>query len=130
MRRAPVIALLLLAAALAGCGTSSSSGGSFAGEEKQIADQVGELDSAGRAGDAKKICDEVLARALRERLTAAGTTCQTEVDKAVKDADDFDLTVEDVAITGDKATARVRGRGGVRTLGFVREGSDWRASSL
>ena len=85
-------------------------------------------------GDAKEICDEVLARSLREDMAAQGSTCQTEIDKAIKDSDDFDLAVEDVAINGTTATARVRARQrdgeAVRTFEFVREGSDWRASSL
>jgi len=130
MRRASAIALVSLAGALAGCGATDSSGGSFAGEERRIADQVEALQSAGESGDAKKVCDEVLARSLRERVAARGSTCQTELDKAIKDADDFDLTVEDVAITGNRATARVRGREGTRTLQFAREGASWRVSSL
>ena len=130
MRRVAAIAALLLAAALAGCGATGSSGASFAGEEKQIADQVEALQAAGETGNAKKLCDEVLARSLRDSLSAPGSTCQTELDKAIKDADDFDLSVQDVAITGNRATAQVSGRGGTRTLAFAREGADWRISSL
>ena len=53
---------------------------------------------------------------------------------AIKDADDFDLDVEDVTIDGNQATAKVKGRDGdedrVREFEFVREGRDWRATSL
>jgi hypothetical protein len=56
------------------------------------------------------------------------------MDKAIKDADDFELDVEDVTISGDKATAKVKGRDRdedvVRDFEFVREGKDWRATSL
>ena len=134
MPRRSLLAATLLAAALAGCGSTAESGPEFAGEEKLVADQVAKLQEAGEAGDAKEICDEVLARSLREEIAAEGSTCQTELDKALKDSDDFELTVEDVAIDGTTATVKVRGRERdaerVRTFEFVREGSNWRAASL
>jgi hypothetical protein len=134
MPRRALLAALLLAAAVSGCGAATDSGGDFKGEEKRVADQVEKLQSAGQAGDAKKICDEVVARSLREQIAAQGSTCQTQLDLALDDADDFDLTVEDVSISGGTATAKVRGRQGdgdrVQTFEFVREGQDWRASSF
>ncbi len=134
MPRRSLLAATLLAAALAGCGGTAESGPEFAGEEKLVADQVAKLQEAGEAGDAKEICDEVLARSLREEIAAEGSTCQTELDKALKDSDDFELTVEDVAIDGTTATVKVRGRERdaerVRTFEFVREGANWRAASL
>jgi hypothetical protein len=132
-RRALPVALAL-AAVISGCGAAGSSSGNFKGDEKAVADQVEKLQSAGQSGDAKQICDEVLSRALRDQIAAEGSTCQTQLDLALDDADDFDLTVEDVAISGNTATAKVRGRVGdgdqVRTMKFVREGQDWRASSF
>ena len=134
MPRRSLLAATLLAAALAGCGSTAESGPEFAGEEKLVADQVATLQEAGEAGEAKKICDEVLARSLREEIAAEGSTCQTELDKALKDSDDFELTVEDVAIDGTTATVKVRGRERdaerVRTFEFVREGANWRVASL
>jgi hypothetical protein len=133
-RRALLAIVVALAAVLSGCGAATSSSGDFKGEEKRVADQVEKLQSAGQTGDAKELCDEVLSRSLRDQLAAEGSTCQTQLDLALDDADDFDLTVEDVTIDGDTATARVRGRVGdgdqVGTLKFVREGQDWRASSF
>ena len=102
----------------------------FQGTEKAVADAVDDLGSAGKRKDEGKICTELLTRELAQRMRARGTTCETEVSDAIADSNDFDLTVEDVAITGDKATARVRGRGGVRTLGFVRERNGWRIDSF
>ena len=125
---------LVLAALAAGCGASASSAGDFEGEERRVADVVEKLQSAGEAGDAAEICDEVLASELREEMQAAGANCEQELEKAIQDADDFELEVEDVTITGDTATARVRGREddeeAVRTFEFAREGSGWRATSL
>jgi hypothetical protein len=134
MSRRALLAAAALAAVLSGCGAATSSSGDFQGEEKRVADQVEKLQSAGQTGDAKELCDEVLARSLRDQIGAEGSTCQTQLDLALDDADDFDLTVEDVTIDGDTATAKVRGRVAdgdqVRTLKFVREGQEWRASSF
>ena len=125
---------LVLAALAAGCGASASSAGDFEGEERRVADVVEKLQSAGETGDAAEICDEVLASELREEMQAAGANCEQELEKAIKDADDFELEVEDVTITGDSATAKVRGRDRgeerVRDFEFVREGNSWRATSL
>jgi hypothetical protein len=134
MPRAFLAVPLVLAALAAGCGASQSSAGDFEGEERRVADVVEKLQSAGETGDAAEICDEVLAEQLREEMQAAGANCEQELDKAIKDADDFELEVEDVTISGDSATAKVRGQDQgeerVRDFEFVREGNGWRATSL
>jgi hypothetical protein len=134
MSRASLAVPLLLAALAAGCGASGSSAGEFEGEERRVADVVEKLQSAGETGDAAEICNEVLASELREEMQAAGANCEQELDKAIQDADDFELEVEDVTITGDTATAKVRGHDGgeerVRDFEFVREDGGWRATSL
>jgi hypothetical protein len=131
----PLLAVPLVLALLAsGCAGSTSSAGDFEGEEKKVAEVVEKLQSAGETGDAAEICDEVLAKELREQIQEAGSTCEQELDKAIKDADDFELDVEDVTIQGNSATAKVKGRDEgedrVRDFEFVREGRDWRATSL
>jgi uncharacterized cupredoxin-like copper-binding protein len=133
--RLPAIAVPLVLAALAsGCAGGASSANDFQGEQKQVADVVEKLQSAGETGDAKTICDDILSKALADQIKAAGSTCEQELDKAIKDADDFDLDVESVTIDGDKATAKVKGRDRgadrVRTFEFSKEGSSWRATSL
>jgi hypothetical protein len=134
MPRAFLAVPLVLAALAAGCGASTSSAGDFEGEERRVADVVEKLQSAGETGDAAEICDEVLARQLRDEMEAAGANCEQELDKAIEDADDFELEVEDVTISGDSATAKVRGQDQgeerVRDFEFVREGNGWRATSL
>src|SRR5918992_3921740 len=92
---------LVLAALAAGCGASASSAGDFEGEEKRVADVVERLQSAGETGDAAEICNEVIAQELRDQFQEAGANCEQELDEAIKDADDFELDVEDVTITGD-----------------------------
>ncbi len=134
MPRASLAVLFVLAALVSGCAGTSSSAGDFQGEEKKVADVVEKLQSAGESGDAGVICDEVLAKQLRDEIQEAGSSCEQEMDKAIKDADDFELDVEDVTISGEKATAKVKGRDQgeerVRDFEFVREGDDWRATSL
>jgi len=134
MSRALVALPLVLAALAAGCAGNPSSTSEFEGEEQNVADTVEKLQTAGETGDAKTICDDLLASALREQVQAAGSTCEQELDKALADSDDFDLEVEDVTVSGSTATAKVRARVGdedaVRDLGFVREGADWRVNKL
>jgi cell division protein FtsI/penicillin-binding protein 2 len=134
MPRALLAVPLVLAALAAGCAGSPSSAGDFQGEEKRVAEVVEKLQSAGETGDAAEICDEVLAKQLRDQIQEAGSSCEQELDKAIKDADDFDLEVEDVTISGKTATAKVKGRDRgeerVREFQFVREGAAWRATDL
>ena len=134
MRRSLAALPLVVAALASGCAGGASSTSDFTGEQKQVADVVEKLQSAGETGDAKEICDDILAKSLSDQIKAAGSTCEQELDKAIKDADDFDLEVESVTIDGNTATAKVKGRDRgadrVRTFEFEREGQTWRATSL
>src|SRR5688572_23389582 len=126
MPRALLAVPLVLAALASGCAGSSSSADDFQGEERKGPRPGGEAPAGGETGDAAEICDEVLAQELRDQIHEAGSNCEQEIDKAIKDADDFELEVEDVTISGDSATAKVRGRDPgeerVRDFEFVREG--------
>ena len=123
-----------LAALFAACGAQPSSSSSFSGEEKKVADVVEKLQSDGESRDAKGICEDVLAGTLVEQIQQAGSSCEVEIDKAIRDADDYDLEVQDVTISGDNATAKVKGKVGdadqVREFKFVREQAGWRATDL
>ena len=131
MKRAAagLVALLLLA----GCGAGQpSSEERFQGAEQEVAAQVEELQSLGNADEPEKICADILSRQLVTALEAAGTTCNEEMDKAIQDADDFELDVREVTIRGNEATVRVRrgADGATATFEFVRENGQWRATSL
>jgi len=134
MRRSLLALPLVLAALATGCAGGASSSSDFQGEEKKVADQVEKLETAGKSGNAKEICTDVLAKSVSDQIAQAGSSCEEELDKAIKDADDFSLDVEDVTINGNTATAKVKGKEGgkdeVRTFEFEREGSDWRATNL
>jgi hypothetical protein len=135
MRRSnALLTVPLLALALAGCATTqqSSNSKSFKGEEKKVADVIGDLRTAGQRRDAQKICSDVLSTKLVDQLKSGGTTCVDEMDKAINDADQYDLTVKDVTVTGDTATAKVQNGddGPTATLEFAKERAGWRATSL
>jgi hypothetical protein len=124
----------LLALALAGCAPQQQSSNSkdFKGEEKKVADVVGDLRTAGQRRDAQKICSDVLSSKLVDQLKSGGSTCVDEMDKAVNDADDYDLTVQDVTVDGNTATAKVKNGddGPTATIEFAKESDGWRATSL
>jgi hypothetical protein len=137
MRRLiPLAAVLAAALALAACGQTESSAEKFRGEEKRVADVIEDLQSAGEKKDADKICNDILSRSLVQQVRAAGSDCASEMDKTIKDADDFELEVQAVTVRGTTATARVKGNAGkdrrdpVRTFSFVKESGQWRATAL
>jgi hypothetical protein len=129
-----LLAALVAALALAGCGaaTEPSSAERFRGAEGEVAQKVEALEQAGKDREPEEICANILSRQLVREIEAGGAKCDQEMEKAIQDADDFDLEVRDVTISGTQATARVqRGdEGTTTTMEFVREGSQWRATSL
>jgi hypothetical protein len=131
MRRA-LLALALLAVPLAGCTAAQTSKSKFKGEAGKVAAVVDDLAAAGRTGNAKKICSDILARQLVAELKSAGGDCESEMKAAIQDASDYDLKVNSVKVTGGSATARVQqgDKGRVATFSFIKEKGDWRASAL
>jgi hypothetical protein len=119
---------------ISGCGSNASSAEKFAGEEKAVAQVVEDIAAAGRSGDAERICSDLLSASLVERMKAGGAACAAELDKSLDDADDFDLEVKDVTVTGSSATAQVEGRDGdkdrVATFRFVKEEGKWKAEAI
>src|SRR4051812_24905061 len=133
MRRT-VLATLALALALSACGTAAPRQDSKFKNSDQaaIAKLVDDLAAAGRAKNASKICTEILAKQLVDELKSAGGNCETEMKRAIDDAQDFDLRVKDVKVTGTTATAQVS-QGDTKktaTFAFVKEKGGWRATAL
>ena len=132
MHRVALIAAVL-ALALTGCGAASSTQNSkFKGAQQDVVKVVDSLAQAGSRGDADKICTEILAKQLVTELKSAGGDCVTEMDRAIKDASDYDLQVVDVKVNGTNATAQIaQGESSKRaTFTFVKENNAWRASAL
>jgi hypothetical protein len=135
MRRSLRPLPLLLAATIAGCGQAPSSAGDFKGAEKAVADTIEQLQTAAQNRKPEDICSEVLARGLVERLKSSGNDCVDEMEKITGDADDFELDVTKVAITGTTASATVKAlRGGrdnaVTTFALEREDGTWRLTDF
>ena len=128
------VVVLLAVLAFAGCGAEAqpSSVDNFQGEQRVVAQKVEDLQEAGEGRNPEDICSEILADSLVQQLEAAGANCADEMEKAIDDADDFDLDVVKVTINGTTATVEVRrGEDGpTETMEFEREGSQWRATSL
>jgi hypothetical protein len=136
MKRLLAVALapLAISLALAGCGAEQSDESTerFQGAEREVADQVEELQSAGEGNQPEDICSNILSRQLVDELEAAGADCAQEMEKAIEDSDEFDFVVRDVTVSGTQAEAVVRqgDDGPQTTMQFVREGGQWRATSL
>lgn len=130
---AGLLCLPAVALALAGCGAAGSAPGtSFQGDQKAVADAIGELGTAARAKDAQKICSRSLSRALAAKMQAPSADCISEVGKAIGDADGFDLQTRSVQVQGTTATAQVREgkHGATATVRLVKEGGTWRVDGL
>ncbi len=126
---------LVLAAVLAGCGQAPTSANDFKGAEKAVAQTIEDLQSDATSRKPSAICSDVLSKALADKLKTGGHDCTSEMEKITGDADDFELEVTDVTVTGDTATAKVKARRGDKknattTFSLVREDGDWRLNSL
>jgi hypothetical protein len=131
MRRLLLLPVLLLA----GCGQAQTSAAEFEGTENEVAQTIEDLQAAAQSRKPAEICSEILARALADKLKSTGNDCVREMEKVTSDADDFELEVTDVTVTGTTATAKVRARKGgrddaVTTFSLAREDGDWRLTDL
>jgi len=132
-----VLALMLaLPLVLGACGQSvKDSSGDFQGDQKQVAQAVEDLQSAGRKHDASEICTKLLAPALVAKIKAASAgACDKVLKDALSDADSFELQVQKVTISGTSAKAVVKSEGGDKdrtdTLELVKVGSAWKIATL
>jgi hypothetical protein len=125
---------VLGAAALAGCGAEASSTDDFEGEERRVAQVVEDFQSAGEDEDSRRICRQILARTVVQRLREEDLQCEREIDRSLEETTSFELDVEDVRIRGDRAVAQVtsESEGEERTdrLTLVRERGAWRIAVL
>ena len=115
---------------------AASSASDFKGDKKDVADTIEQLQTSASGRKPEDICSDLLARSLVEKLKTSGSDCVDEMEKVTGDADDFELDVKDVTITGTTATANVegaQGRQGRRrrtTFALVREDGKWRLTDL
>jgi hypothetical protein len=129
------VALCLVSLTVGGCGSApEDSSKEFKGDERAVAAVVENLESTSRKDDEATICTKLLTPSLLGTLQKQGTNCKTAVREALKDADSFDLQVDDVTIRGTKASVKVTSGSGSNkktdTLGLERLGNAWRIASL
>jgi hypothetical protein len=131
MRALPLILVLFLV----GCAQQQTSANDFEGSEKAVAEAIENLQSNAQNRKPGEICNNDLSREFAERLKSAGNDCTSEMEKITGDADDFQLDVTDVTVSGNTATAQVKTRRGTDkdatvTFTLVQEDGDWRLNDL
>ena len=132
MRRLVLLPLLLLA----GCGQAQTSANEFQGDEKAVAQTIEDLQAAAQSRKpARDLLRHPRRATLADELKTTGTDCVREMEQVTSDADDFELEVKDVTVTGTTATATVTARKGGKddaetTFALSREDGDWRLTDL
>lgn len=130
-----VIAALIGAGALAGCGTvATKSATTFTGEAASVQDAINSFQSAAQNRDNSKLCKQILAPALASKLKNSGGGCTHVVGDQLNVVDNYDLTIESITVNGTSAQARVKsqsnGKDHFDTLLLTKVGSSWRISGL
>lgn len=103
-------------------------------EEEQVRETLEEYAKASRDKDYQKLCDDLLATELVERIRAAGLPCEVALRTGLEDRSNPTLTVRGVEVNGDQALAAVHGEatGEVpadTTYRLVREDGNWRIAT-
>ena len=120
---------LLAGAALAGCGSSGPT------DEQQVRETVDAFSKATAAKDYDKLCKQLLAPKLLEQVEQAGVPCEVALSKGLGEVKDPKVTIGQVTVSGDSATADIRtsaaGEEPSRdTLKLSKAGGRWRIASL
>jgi hypothetical protein len=126
--RGPLIALILGAVGLCGCGGGPS-------DTEQVQAAVEAFGRATAAKDYQRLCDDLLAPELVEEVASAGLPCEAALRQGLGDVQAPTLTIGAIKVGGDRATAEVnsaaQGQPPSRdTLQLVRVDDAWRIASL
>jgi hypothetical protein len=123
----------LLAVGVSACASTTS--GSFKGEPKAIAQTISDLQTEATAGEAKKICDNLLASVVTARLSSAPGGCTQAIKSQLSQVDTLELTVQSILPqTATTASAKVKntyaGKAKISTVELVKEDGKWKISKL
>lgn len=127
---APRPPLLLLAlCVVVGCGESGPS------DEEQIRSALAEFGRATAERDYGALCDRILAPRLVETVEQIGLPCEQALAKGFEDVREPQLSVGEVTVNEDTATAQVRSSAAGQepsedTVELVRIDGGWRIQSL
>lgn len=123
---------LTLSIAIGACGETASTTG-FKGESHNVAQTISDFQSDVTAREQKKLCQRDLAAAVTGQLTRSGGSCQAALKNQLLQVDATGLTIQSIAVSGTKATARVKstysGKSAISALTLVKEGGRWKISS-
>jgi hypothetical protein len=133
-RPAALLCVPLLALGVSACaGTTSSN--DYKGENHAVAAAIANLQTYATAGEAQKICSEVLASAVTARLDSQPGGCKRALKDQLSQVDTPTLTVQEVKPLGATgASAEVKstyaGNSKVTTITLVKEDGAWKISKL
>jgi hypothetical protein len=123
----------LLAVGVSACASTTS--GSFKGEPKAIAQTISDLQTEATAGEAKKICANLLSSAVTARLRSAPGGCTQAIKDQLSQVDTLELTVQSILPnSATSASAQVKstyaGKNKLSTVTLVKEDGKWKISKL
>jgi hypothetical protein len=127
--RRPLVALLLALAGVSACGGGVS-------DTEQVHAVVQAFGRASAAKDYQQLCDKLLSPKLVSEVESQGLPCEVALQQGLGDVKSPTLTIGQIAVDGDKATAQVQSTAqgeppSKDTLQLVRaEDGTWRIASL
>ena len=121
--------LLLALCVMVGCGDSGPS------DEEQIRSTLSAFGRATGERDYAALCDRILAPDLVQTVEQIGLPCEQALAKGFEDVRKPQLSVGEVTVNDDRATAQVRSSAEGQepsedTVALVRVGDAWRIDSL
>ena len=124
-----LLTVSLVCVPLAACG--GSGGGTSVSDNIGVRRTIGTLTDAARAGDGKKICNQIFTPLLKKSVTtAAKRPCAVEVKQKLF-AKNAQFNVADVAVQGNQATVRVTDQfHKTSIISLVRANGAWRISGV
>lgn len=122
--------LLLIGAC--GGGDEGPNAKRFEDQQKDVAAVIDDLQSAARAGDAKRICEDVFTKDLAKTIkTETGVACTKRVEQQLVD-EKAKYTAKGVRLDGKKkAVVNVTDAGGTQSVLYMtKAGDDWRIAQI
>jgi len=126
--RGSLVALLLVATGLFGCGGGPS-------DQEQVQTTVEAFGRASASKDYQRLCDALLSPKLVQEVETQGLPCEVALQQGLGDVEAPTLTIGRIEVDGDKATAEVNSAAQGQppskdTLQLERVSGSWRIASL